>query len=60
MVGLRPFSDQNTGLTNQTYDHLTICADQIFNIFTRFSTVSLLVHTQNGQSIFQMADQISH
>ena len=38
IVGLHPFSDQNTGLTNQTCNHLAICADQ-------FVSRSLLEHT---------------
>ena len=28
MADPRPFSDQKTGLTNQTCNHLSICADQ--------------------------------
>ena len=29
-IGPRPFSNQNTGLTDQTCNHLAICADQFF------------------------------
>ena len=59
------FPTQNTGLINQTWcNYLAIC-DSYFllkNSFlhTYFSTVMLLVHTQNSQSIFHKAEQISH
>ena len=60
MVGPQPFSDQNTGLTNQTCNHLAICTDQFSSRNLHFSAIVLLAHTQHGQSIFQKADQISH
>ena len=52
-------SDQNTVLTDLMCNHSAICVDQFYkckSISIHLSAVLLLVHTQNGQSIFQMAD----
>ena len=53
MVVPRPFSDQNTGLTNQAGYHLASCGGQFL---AKVSAVFLLAYNQNSESIFQMSD----
>ena len=48
-VGPWPFSDQNTGLTNQTCDH----SATNFLVEIHYSDILLLVHFQDIQSIFK-------
>ena len=49
-VDPRPFSDQNTRLTNQTYNRSAIYAEQFLVevYFDTLNAVSLLLHTLNG------------
>ena len=57
------FQPKHNRSTKQTCNHSAICADLLFsrNPFQHILALHCLyVHTHDGQSIFQMANQTSH